>query len=392
MRQFFLKTDTVRDEQGRSFPLGERLGEGGQGEVFSVEGEPELVIKRFFPRVLADDQDQKLRRKVTALQEKQLERLVPTAAWPRFSVYSQAREWCGYAMRRVEGLALHPAGLLNPRRLQQRYPAIQRPQLAALALQFLRTVLLLEKEGVQIGDYNHNNFRYDPVRQELGFIDTDAFQVRHQGSIYVCPVTAAELTPPEFLNEVVKWNWRNPENEIFSVAIITFLILMPGKHPFESRQADECSENLLRPDGFPYRPASGRSGPPTGRVPQGIWETVWYDFPPALQQRFTAIFLNGHAHPKKRGTVAMLVRAVEEYADGLRQGKHQLMPLLGKPVAVSPTDRSLPMPTLARPAGPAGCADTPRPPPAPLSPGAPIGLFRAHAKAMGEALVRVLNW
>jgi hypothetical protein len=100
------------------------------------------------------------------------------------------------------------------------------------------------------------------------------------------------------------------------VAIIVFLILMTGRHPFDAKGVDNYQEGLAN-GCFPYRP-SGE--PPTGLIPNGIWEIVWEEFPHSLQEAFTAIFLHGHQEPNQRGSLDDLHDAVTEYRECLSRG------------------------------------------------------------------------
>ena len=101
--------EQVWDQQRTAYPLSTLLGEGSQGQVFEVTGKPSLAIKRFFDKPSGGGDRAQLERKVTALQAKRLDQSLPQAAWPQFPVYTEEREWCGYAMRKVKGVALLPA-------------------------------------------------------------------------------------------------------------------------------------------------------------------------------------------------------------------------------------------------------------------------------------------
>jgi hypothetical protein len=53
----------------------------------------------------------------------------------------------------------------------------------------------------------------------------------------------------------------------FSRAIIVFLILMTGRHPFDAKGMDNYQEGLAK-GSFAYRPAGEL---PTGLIPDGMW-------------------------------------------------------------------------------------------------------------------------
>jgi hypothetical protein len=80
--------EQVRDQQGTVYRLEEELGAGGQGKVFAVADNARLAVKRFHDEILSDKDCARLRLKVAALRQKQLDRKLPAAAWPQFSVFT----------------------------------------------------------------------------------------------------------------------------------------------------------------------------------------------------------------------------------------------------------------------------------------------------------------
>ena len=194
--------------------------------------------------------------------------------------------------------------------------SINRLVLAGTAISFLETLQALHAEDVWVGDFNPGNFLFDSRQGRINFIDADSYQVAAEGSVYVCRMTTPGMTSPEHLNIKVIRQWRSPESELFSGAIIVFLILMTGRHPFDAKGMDNYQESLAK-GSFAYRPAGE---PPTGLIPDGMWETIWDEFPLSLQEAFTAIFFRGHQDPNQRGSLDDLLDAVTEYRDCLSRG------------------------------------------------------------------------
>lgn len=304
-------------ENDRPFMLGEKLGEGAQGEVYLSLSPPGRVVKLFHSRFLTGDDGDNLRGKLLVLRAKQPIAKLDAVAWPEALVFDKKKQWCGYVMRRGVGVSLAD-NALAPKHLLQGEPAVDRLLLADTALHFLRTLRQLHAADVWVGDFNPGNFLFDRHSRRLFFLDVDSYQVATGGGRYVCPLTTPGMTPPEYLNVHMQRQWRSPESELFAGAIIAFLILMTGKHPFDAIGVDTHQVGLQE-GCFAYRP---RGEPPTGRIPAGgLWEAVWNDFPSVLQKAFTAIFLYGHRDPAQRGTFGAFIAAVEDYRLRLVRGE-----------------------------------------------------------------------
>src|SRR5205085_2977941 len=65
-------------------------------------------------------------------------------------------------------------------------------------------------------------------------VDTDSFQVRdpQTGTVYRCPVGKPDFTPAELQGETFREVDRTPEHDRFGLAVLLFLLLMEGTHPF----------------------------------------------------------------------------------------------------------------------------------------------------------------
>jgi hypothetical protein len=79
---------------------------------------------------------------------------------------------------------------------------------------------------------------------------------------------------------------REPRHESLAVAILLFMILLPGKHPFSYQGGGDPAENM-RTGHFPYCLGAGRH---SDRVPSQEYRNMWSNLPRYLKNLFTWVF------------------------------------------------------------------------------------------------------
>ena len=221
----------VIDAAGRPVGLGAVVGQGGEGAVYEVAGGGGLVAKVYHKPLSADRADKV--RAMGALGDEALRRL---AAWP-----------VGLLMDRASG---HPVGLLMPRvvgrkDIHQLYsPKSRRSEFARADWRFLvraaantaRAFAAVHQAGCVIGDVNHGGVL---VGQDatVTLIDCDSFQVVHGGRRFLCEVGVETFTPPELQARSFQGIVRTAVHDEFGLAVMVFLLLFMGRHPFAGRFA-----------------------------------------------------------------------------------------------------------------------------------------------------------
>jgi DNA-binding helix-hairpin-helix protein with protein kinase domain len=97
-----------------------------------------------------------------------------------------------------------------------------------------RAFAAIHAAGCVIGDVNHGGVL---VGQDatVTLIDCDSFQVTHGGRRFLCEVGVETFTPPELQGRSFQGVVRDVSHDDFGLAVMTFLLLFMGRHPFAGR-------------------------------------------------------------------------------------------------------------------------------------------------------------
>ncbi|HEV8633078.1 MAG TPA: hypothetical protein VG370_02385 [Chloroflexota bacterium] len=222
----------VFDRSGQPVGLRRRLGQGGEGVVYEVDGAPELVAK-LYHRPVASTQAAKLAA-MAALKSDKLRRV---AAWPVDTLHEQPGGAVrGLLMPRVERRKpIHQ--LYGPRSRLVAFPHADWRFLVRAAGNLARAFAVVHAHGQVVGDVNQGNIL---VAQDatVSLIDCDSFQIVRDGERFPCEVGVSTFQPPELqglgsFRGVV----RTPNHDNFGLAVLVFHLLMLGRHPFAGRYA-----------------------------------------------------------------------------------------------------------------------------------------------------------
>ncbi len=290
------------------------FAQGGEAAVHAVPSFPLVVVKLYHPHVLQKRADI-LRSKIEAMcSDPALGALKqhPGLAWPQFSVFDERKQWCGYAMRRAEGVRM--TVLAHAMAYQEHFPQLDRRRLVGYLLNLFSTVQHLHASGVAIGDYNPANFLCDPRSNVVTLIDCDSWQLRAGGKNYHCPVAAPDMLAPELQGKDLGKTLRNQESEWFSLAILLFKVLMLGRHPFDVVGGESPVENIHK-GYFPY----GLGG---GGIPKGPWFNIWSHLPYKLKEQMVRTFKAGTHNLAERTSVEQWLELLALYQRELDRGWH----------------------------------------------------------------------
>ena len=230
----------LRDEQHKNIKLGKRLGGGGEGDVYEIENDNSLVIKRF--QKPTQELHDKISFMITFPPEAQ--KFLPEEpnhtfwAWPKKLIYTVNGEFDGYAMPKAQG--------------QNGYIAMQLDSNFSwksrlnTAFHLTKLVNSIHSANYVIGDLNPRNIFISS--QDLPtIIDTDSFQVNHRvtgNMLYPCPVADLEYAAPEAKDDQRKFMSRKVEGDYFSLSAYIFQLLMLGVHPYSGVVKDRNKQNV----------------------------------------------------------------------------------------------------------------------------------------------------
>ena len=302
----------VLDRNGAVKQLGAELARGGEGSIYPLTDRADILVKCYHDDILQKNR-KTLRDKLQAMVEVHQQFGNPNLSWPLLSVFNGQGEWIGYAMRRVSGVKMHC--LAHAILYKKHFPNLTRVELVQILLNLVTQVEQLHQQGVMIGDYNLNNFMCDPQTLQVGLIDCDSYQVQLAGVRYPCPVGSPDLTPKEHHGMNYANAVRNPQSEVFSLAIILFKCLMLGRHPYDVVGGEDPVSNL-KAGNFPY--GKGNSG-----IPKGDWYNIWSHMPYRLKSLFVSTFVEGATDPQQRPSLADWKQALQLYQTELNKGWHE---------------------------------------------------------------------
>ena len=258
----------------QSWRLPEPLASGGEGDVYDLGDGTVAKLYRFGQtnQVRTD----KLRLMVSSPVDCQ------GVCWPQELLTNSRGQVVGYRMAKAQGLELQKA-LFTRSALERNFPHWERKDLVQLGITILEKVAVLHDKGILLGDINPLNILVKSST-EVWLVDCDSYQVGR----YPCPVGTERFTAPEIQNKEYDSFLRTRGNENFALAVLVFMLLLPGKHPY-SQQGGEDMGQLIREGNFPYPFADHRAV----NTPDGDWRFMWSHLPYSLKEVFYETFQKG---------------------------------------------------------------------------------------------------
>lgn len=215
---------------GKSGPvrLGKQLGKGGEGTVFEVEGRPDSAAKIYLAAISTERAD-----KLVAMAAVRTAALDQLTAWPTDVLRQSDGKVCGFVMANLRASKdIHK--LYSPKSRLADFPQADWRLVVRAALNTARAFSVLHQAGHLVGDVNHGGVRVSPDAT-VKLIDTDSFQISHQGRTFLCEVGVQDFTPPELHGKAFKQVTRTANHDNFGLAVLIFQMLMNGRHPFAGR-------------------------------------------------------------------------------------------------------------------------------------------------------------
>lgn len=278
--------------------LGVLLGEGGEGRVYEIEGQPTRVAKIFDK----DSRTEHRRSKLDLMLSRGLSR--EGVAFPIATLATTDGDFLGYIMPRASGRELQRT-VTNPGRFRKAYPTWTKSDLVDVCVSFLEKVSYLHSLNILVGDINPKNVMVDSSKV-VWIIDADSWQLEG----YPCAVGTPMFTAPTVTGEYAS-RLRTMQEENFAVATMLFNILMTGQYPYARTGADTSDPSDLIAGGkFPYQfqGASDRD------QPEGNWKFMWSHLPFPVKSLFWNTFHRDGKRYERRPSAAEWLQAFREYS------------------------------------------------------------------------------
>ncbi|HZU72694.1 MAG TPA: hypothetical protein VE990_07970 [Acidimicrobiales bacterium] len=303
----------LRSDEAITPRLGSRIGAGGEAEVFLVEGSPGKVFKRYRrpSRQRAAKLATMMEHPPAAARSRGSGGI--TIAWPERVVTDGTGAVVGFLMPRVDAAtSVTLFEVYNPGSRRRLSGAFSWRYLLRAARNLSAVVASLHEAGYVVGDLNESNLLVSN-RALVAIVDCDSIQVRDPGTgaVHPCPVAKPEFTAPELQGVDLAGTERFESADNFALAVLVFLLLLEGRHPFAGRwrgtgdppdlasriRRRQFPERRWRPVLSWLRVPSYRIEPPAFAVPLGV-------LPRSLRRLVRQAFGPGLSDPARRPTAA----------------------------------------------------------------------------------------
>jgi DNA-binding helix-hairpin-helix protein with protein kinase domain len=217
----------LRDHLGNEVRLPAKpFATGGEGAVFDVVGHPELVAK-LYSKPQSKERCDKLRA-MAKLCNTDLQKI---AAWPTATLSNGNPAT-------VEGILM--PRIADHKEIHYLYSVAQRKKdfpeadwgfLLHTARNCAIAFESVHSHGHVVGDVNQKNVMVSK-KGVVALVDCDSFQVKEGNRIFRCGVGVPEYTPPELHGRRFTDLDRDPNHDLFGLAVMVFHLLMMGRHPY----------------------------------------------------------------------------------------------------------------------------------------------------------------
>lgn len=256
------------------------IGSGGEGSVFKLAKNPNVLVKVYTERAL--ERMPEIVDKIKAMVQKKPGLLdyngLTIIAWPSYVIYDDRKKFVGYLMRRVQAKN-QLSHVITPGLQKTKFPNITWYDRLVISINLAKVMSFIHKNDTVIGDINTSDFFVYPGF-EIGVVDTDSFQVSSETKLYHCKVFTPDYTPPEVIEAKKKSTVelkRIPNHDNYGLAILIFQILMMGVHPFSARikgvmgfDGNAINYNMEH-EIFPYSTLNSNIIPPKNSMPFGFF-------------------------------------------------------------------------------------------------------------------------
>ena len=273
--------DQVVTPNGKVVVLRKSIAAGGEGHIFLTD-ESSVVCKIYKKESLTELKRDKIKLMLT----RQVD--IRGIAWPIDYVMNKSGDFVGYVMPKAHGVPLQPTIFVKPH-FEKCLPNWTRRDLAVVCLKFLEYMQTLHAANILVGDINPLNILINKDSDDVWFVDTDSFQIEN----YPCPVGTVNFTAPEIQGQKYTSFLRTKEHELFAVATMLFMILLPGKPPYSQQGGGTPGENI-RNMRFPY-PFHNDEANVQHRgenLPSGPYRFIWSHLSWGLKEAFHETFRN----------------------------------------------------------------------------------------------------
>jgi len=287
--------------EAASADLGDKLGGGGEGGVYALQGLPLLAAKLYPERNRTPHRQAKIEAMIAA-PPSPITMLIdrinePLLAWPTQLLTEDDGRFAGFVMARIDRSFTGLNHFLRGQaRGGEKLADADRslPSRLAGARNLARLVQSVHERGHLVIDLNAPNIRVQRKSMVVCILDCDSFAVARNGRIEFAPTAMREEgLAPEFQGQsLASLRFAGEAQDRFALAVLVFQWLNRGIHPFQGVLNDTADPDAAEPRSLQYFIQRRRYGYGLTRhdeiqpFPHSAHDT----FPPALRQLFDSAF------------------------------------------------------------------------------------------------------
>lgn len=282
----------VYDSSGQPVTIGSELISHPNATTYSTD-RPGLSAKLFSAASVNTFLEKKVERMLSR------DRKYNGLCWPVDELKDGKGQFIGYLLPEAKGEPLH-LSIFKRARLQQLFPAWTKKDLCELALTILELIKYLHSRNILLGCINPAAIRIID-KKNVFFLDTDNYQIEGFPTL----VHNLTFTPPELLGRRIYLCTK--ENDNYGVALLLFMLMMPGKLPYTPGNGSSPEEKIINSHfSFSFKDEHGSYAMPSA------WRFMWSHLTP-FKPLFYSTFKRGerYSNPDQR-------RSVDEWIGTLR--------------------------------------------------------------------------
>lgn len=214
---------------------------------------------------------------------------IPGVCWPVDKLMNENGQFVGILVPTAKGTQLTRSVFNGATGMNQAFPVWKREDLCTLADTILSRVMQMHKAGIYFGCLNPATI-YIVSPKEVYFVDSDSWQMEGYPSVS----RNRTFTPPELIKSGSKQAFFTPDQEYYQIALLIFMIMMPGKFPYALRKSNS-EEDSIAEKSFAFGIGGDMRRSRDAERPQGVWRIVWDHLPYSMCNLFYNTF---HANGK----------------------------------------------------------------------------------------------
>jgi len=294
--------------------LDSELGRGGEGSVYSVKSNSNIVAKLYHQPITNEKQE-----KIKTMVNLKSDALLTFTTWPTDTLRNVNGHIVGFLMPKLTGKEIHK--LYGPKTRLLEFPNATYSFLVHTATNLARAFASVHESGHVIGDINHGNF-YVTDQATVKLLDCDSFQISTTNRLFKCEVGIPMYQPPE-LQSISSFRdiTRTQNHDNFGLALFLFLLLFMGRHPFAGRylgSGEMPIEKAIKEYRFAYSSSapSMMMHPPPGTAHMG---TIPFPISGLFERAFSKESSRDDARPKPEEWI----KELEALSSRLRKCNHK---------------------------------------------------------------------